>query len=83
MELKIVLNKHDLAFSSKEKRWELVDNFRDIMMIDFNRYQNTQIEKNPGLAHQPLPKCFDWYILDSGFEDITPSSNVNSSSTKP
>ena len=82
MELKIVLNKHDLAFSSKEKRWELVDNFRDIMMIDFNRYQNTQIEKNPGLAHQPLPKCFDWYILDSGFEDITPSSNVNSSSTR-
>jgi len=76
MELKIVLNKHDLAFSSKEKRWELVDNFREIMMINWNRWQTPPPDPS-GLAGQPLPKSYEWYILDSGFEDITPSSAMN------
>ena len=82
MELKIVLNKHDRAFSVKEKRWELVDNFREIMMIDFNRIQNLQIVQNPGLACQDLPKSMDWYFIDSDFQDITPSSAINLSQAR-
>ena len=46
-------------------------------MIDWNRWQNLQIVKSPSLAHQSLPKSYDWYFLDSGFEDITPSSAMN------